>query len=531
MDRNELIADLSAAIRTQLQQCDAALRAGNYAHAIAGARQAVRDAPQHPEVLRMLAAALSTQGPSPEAVAAIDKALSFWPDDATTLTTHAIVMQTNKRMKDALESFRLASEMAPDSANNAYNLGRALYRAGEENESLQALERALDLEPEHRNARATAADVLMRLGRVDEAVAHLQHLLKRDPADARSWSALASLRPAAVDAAGIAAMAAAFDSPATPVDERVRLGFALGKLHADSGRHADSYAAYFRANELVRQRVPWNGQGHAKAIDELLSAFVAPAAPDAFGSEMIFIVSLPRSGSTLTEQILAAHPQVDAGDERNDVFNVIEEESRRLKQPLAQWAPQASAQDWRRLGEDYLARSRRWRADGTHATDKLPGNWLWLGAIAAMLPGAHIVDCRRDRLETAWSCYCHLFRIGTQDFSYAFDSIAAFAADYDRAMAHWHTLYPQRIRTQDYQALQADAEGQTRALLAFCGLEFDPACLRFWEAQRSVRTASAAQVREPLRRDTARTDKYGALLDPLRAALGLPAFEHSPKAK
>jgi hypothetical protein len=239
---------------------------------------------------------------------------------------------------------------------------------------------------------------------------------------------------------------------------------------------------------------------------------------------MIFIVSLPRSGSTLIEQILAAHAQVDAGDERNDVFNVIEGESRRRKQPLAQWAPRATTDDWQRLGEDYLARSRRWRGTAPRATDKLPGNWLWLGAIAAMLPGARIIDCRRDRLETAWSCFCHLFRIGTQDFSFDFASIAAFAGDYDRAMAKWNALYPTMIRAQSYENLVADTEAQTRELLAFCGLEFDPACLRFWEARRSVRTASAAQVREPMRRDTARADKYGALLDPLRKELGLPPF-------
>jgi hypothetical protein len=141
-----------------------------------------------------------------------------------------------------------------------------------------------------------------------------------------------------------------------------------------------------------------------------------------------------------------------------------------------------------------------------------------------MLPGAKIVECKRDRLETAWSCFCHLFRVGTQDFSYDFASIAAFARDYDRAMAHWNALYPQRIRTQRYEALVADPETQIRELLDFCGLPFDPACLRPHEVKRSIRTASASQVREPIRRDTARADKYGALLDPLRKELGLPPF-------
>ena len=140
----------------------------------------------------------------------------------------------------------------------------------------------------------------------------------------------------------------------------------------------------------------------------------------------------------------------------------------------------------------------------------------------------HVAGRPRRRLparsvETAWSCYCHLFRIGTQDFSFDFDSIAAYAGDYARAMAQWQAQYPQRIRTQSYEALLADPETQTRELLAFCGLEFDPACLRPHEAQRSVRTASASQVREPLRRSTAKTANYGALLDPLRAALGAGA--------
>ncbi|MBS0569567.1 MAG: sulfotransferase [Proteobacteria bacterium] len=525
MDRNELIADLPASIREVMLQSDLALRRGDRVGALAIARRAAQAAPGHPEVLRVLAAALSAHGPSAEAIDMIEQALAFYPDDPVALTTHALVMQANGRIDQAVESFRLASELVPESANNAYNLGRALFHHGEESESLGALERALALDPEHRNARATAAEVLVRLGRSDEAATHLRHLLERNPADVRTWAALATHRAAAIDAGDLAAMTALFDNPATGADDRVRLGFALGKLRAGRAEHAQAFSAYVRANALVRERVPWNAAGHARAVGELLGAFVAPAKADSnLGSDMIFVVSLPRSGSTLAEQILAAHPRVDAGDERNDVFNVIEDENRRRKQPLSQWAKIATTDDWQRLGADYLQRSRRWRAGGTQATDKLPSNWLWLGAIAAMLPGARVLDCRRDRLETAWSCFCHLFRIGTQDFSYDFASIAAFARDYDHAMAHWSALYPTRIRTQSYEALVADPEAQTRQLLDFCGLEFDPACLRFWEAQRSVRETSASQVREPIRRDTARTDAYGALLDPLRKELGLRAY-------
>jgi hypothetical protein len=141
-----------------------------------------------------------------------------------------------------------------------------------------------------------------------------------------------------------------------------------------------------------------------------------------------------------------------------------------------------------------------------------------------MLPGARVVDCRRDRLETAWSCYRRLFSGGGQDFSYDFAALAQFIRDYERSMQHWQHLWSARIRTQHHEALVADFEGQVRELLAFCGLHFDPACLAFHDNDRDVRTISASQVREPLRSDTARTLAYGALLDPLRIELGMPAF-------
>ena len=180
--------------------------------------------------------------------------------------------------------------------------------------------------------------------------------------------------------------------------------------------------------------------------------------------------------------------------------------------------PEASAADWERLGRRYLERTAHWRARRPRSTDKMPNNWLVLGAIEAMLPGARIVDCRRDPLETCWSCYKQFFGRGVE-FSYDLDDLGAFWRDYDRAMRFWHARRPASLRTQQYEALLADPETEIRALLDFCGLDFDPACLSFHEAGRDVRTASASQVRQPLKRDTARAASYGDLLAPLRAAL------------
>jgi hypothetical protein len=226
----------------------------------------------------------------------------------------------------------------------------------------------------------------------------------------------------------------------------------------------------------------------------------------------------------VAEQILAAHARVAAGGERLEMRTLIDEESARRGVDLAVWAPQATPADWERLGGAYLERVARERGTATVFTDKLPGNWIWLGAALAMLPGARVVDCRRDRLETAWGCFRRLFTGGGQDFSYDFESIARFLDDHERSMRHWHRLHGERIHELRLESLVCGFESELRRLLAFCGLPFDAACLRFHESARAVGTISASQVREPLRARTPYGERYGDRLDPLRAALGLPPF-------
>jgi hypothetical protein len=179
--------------------------------------------------------------------------------------------------------------------------------------------------------------------------------------------------------------------------------------------------------------------------------------------------------------------------------------------------------DWRRLGERYLERTAHWRQQRPVFTDKMPGNWYYIGAIRAMLPGARIIACRRDPLETCFSCYRQ--HLDNNEYTRTFADLAAYWRDYDRAIRHWRSLHPAHVHEHVYEDLLANPEACIRRLLEFCGLPFEEACLRFHETARDVRTPSAMQVRQPLRRDTARSDRYGALLDPLRQALGLPKFD------
>ena len=510
-----------------LQASEHALRRNDRETALRLAREAFAAAPDQPDVLRQLAAALSAFGASPHALMHIDRAVVLRPDDAALLSTRGVVLEVNGQRDAALAAFRRASELAPHSAALAYNLGRALSKFGQGDDALRALERAIAIDPAHRAARATRAAVFRQLGKTADAIAAYRELIAADPTDVNVFSALAALSADALTDAEVAALERLQARADLDIEARVRIGFALGRVYERRARYPQAFAAYTHANAAVRSQLPWNNAAFSAQVTSILGAF--PAAierrGETQGNDVVFIVSLPRSGSTLTEQILAAHSQVDAGDERTDLFDVIADEGRRRQMPLSRWAPLATADDWRRLGESYLQRSTSVRTGRALATDKMPSNWLWLGVAMAMLPGARVIEARRNILETAWSCFSHLFNGGAQEFSYDIASIAAYARDCDRAMTHWRMLYPTRIRTQVYEKIVVDIEAQVRELLDFCGLAFEPACLRFYEAQRGVRTASASQVREPLRSDTARTAHYGALLDPMRTALGLPLFQ------
>lgn len=236
------------------------------------------------------------------------------------------------------------------------------------------------------------------------------------------------------------------------------------------------------------------------------------------GQEVIFIVCLPRSGSTLTEQTLASHPQVDGADEVQVLPQILIEESGRRGQAFHDWVRSATAEDWQRLGHEYLARTRRWRGDRSRFTDKNVDNWAFVGAALAMLPGARVVNSRRDPLETCFALYRQLFGNGSVHYGYDLDGIVDYYGGYARLSRLWQQRHPPQYFDHDYEALQSDPEAQVRRLRDFCGPPFDPACLAFHQTSRNVLTISAAQVRQPSRRDTERSTRYGGKLDLLRAA-------------
>jgi tetratricopeptide (TPR) repeat protein len=515
------LATLSPAAADLLRRASQHLRAGQMRlaeQALAGAESL---APTDIEVRRTRGLLLNHAGKHAEARALIEKLLVECPDDPALLNDLGGSARGQGDYEAAFAAWRRACELQPDFAIGWFNLARHLKEQAWIEEALPALERTVELAPEHVMARVMFGDVLVHMGELERARTEYLEALRLAPTEGAAWWGIASIKTVPFSADELHRLESLATAPGARQSDRISMGYALAKAYEDHGRYEDAFRQLAATNGRFRELRPWNARHFSATVQRVLAAFRLPHAQandPALGEEVIFIVSLPRSGSTLTEQILAAHPEVEGASELPDLSLVIRAESERRGVEFPLWVGDATTEDWARLGRNYLARTARWRTRKPRSTDKMPNNWFFVGAALAMLPGARIVDCRRDPVETCWSCYKQLFSVGNE-FTCDLDDLATTWHDYDRAMRQWHALAPDRVREQVYETLVEHPEAEVRALLEFCGLPFDEACLRFHEASRSVRTASAAQVREPLRRNTARTSHYGALLDPLRSAL------------
>lgn len=523
MSGDPRMAGLDPDIAETLQTGARALRDGKPAQAEALFKQACQRAPTHPEPLRYLAIVeLHTRRPE-RAVATLDRALALAPDDALLHADLGTARAARGDLNSALVSWRRACALDPDQSMPWFNLGRNLQQLGDTQGAIDALQRAATLAPTLLPAHVLLGDALAHAGRFDAAAHSYREALRLRPACGDAWRGLSNIKTTPLGNADIQALRAQLASPDAAPPDRVAMGHALGKAEEDRNQLDAALAAFTAANTLQERLTPWRPEAFEAFVAHSLSmsASLPPPLDPTLGREVIFIVGLPRSGSTLFEQILAAHPEVEGASELDDLGIVIQRESVRRQQAYPQWVPQASATDWQRLGQEYLARTARWRAQRPRMTDKQPDNWKHAGILRAMLPGAAVIETRRDPRETAWSCFKQQF-YSQPHFANTMEHIALYLQRCEQAMDAWRARDPARIHLHRYEELLATPETRIRALLGDCGLAFDPACLSPHRSTRSVRTASAAQVRQPLRAATAHALAYGALLDPLWALLKLP---------
>jgi tetratricopeptide (TPR) repeat protein len=482
--------------------------------------------PNSPSAWNLMGRLLAKTGQFQEASNWIKRYLEHSPNDSSTLVLFA-------QINEKLGSFQPAHALLVRAEQNANTFQQFLDisleadRQGYAEIALRCVNLATAF-PANIAATSQAhlqrARVLQTLGQSVEAAKIYRDLIRRSYLTARAWFALLDLKTERLTAREYCELIGASRNIVNTQD-RTLIYFALGKAHEDASNFADAITAFREANAIAALNNPWNAGASTRHAQNILNAFAdvkgLSLAPE-YGAELIFLIGLPRSGTTLVEQVLSAHPDVCAPGELPYLPRIIQQESSRQSKPFPDWVKDMSKKDWQRLADEYLSLTARWRSTHPKSTDKLPENWLYVGVIAQMFPSCKIIDCTRDPVETVWSCYKQLFAPGAVNFSYRFEDLRAFWQSYRSAIEFWMPRIPRQLKEQNYERLVMDTEIQVRALLQFCNLEFSPSCLSPHLAQRTIRTPSAAQVREPMLAPSVKTRAYGSHLDSLRALFDQP---------
>lgn len=526
------LAAIRAAVHDpELQRAALALADNRLGEAEPVLKARLKAVPTDVAAIRMLAELAGRIGRHRDAENLLRRALELAPRFHAARSNLATVLHRQNRTAEALAELDALMAAEPEHMGHANLRAAALTKVGEFDEALALYETVLARSPGHPKIWMSYGHALKTVGRSADSVAAYRQAIAARPGLGEAWWSLANLKTARFDAGDIAAMRHALEGAGPGEEDRYHLHFALAKALEDAGDADASFDHYVAANRLRRAALPYDAAETSRAVDRTIALFTPHFAAGLVGGgclapDPVFIVGLPRAGSTLIEQILASHSQVEGTMELPDIPAMVARlgSERRYPEGIAY----LSAAERRALGEEYLGRTRIQRkTDRPLFIDKLPNNWAHIGFIKAILPNAKVVDARRHPLDCGVSNFRQHFARG-QAFSYDLADIGAYYADYVRMIAHFDAVMPGAVHRVFHEALVADPEAEVRKLLAALGLEFEEACLRFHENPRAVRTASSEQVRRPVNRDgVGQWRRYAARIDPLRQALG-DAIESYP---
>jgi tetratricopeptide (TPR) repeat protein len=554
-------------------------RSARYHQAIELIGKALELAPGSPVAHSNLGISLRAMGRLDEAVACYDRALQLKPDYAEAHDNLGNVLMDLGRLEQAVACYSRAVEIKPEYAEGHYNRGNALLRLGQVEEAIRAYRAALRLKPElveaynnlgvalaelgrdesaielydraadlqqpgFENPLANKALLLMETGRTAQSLDAIDQALTVNTGSAAAWHIRAGLKkfsgadpdiPAMETLlAGLRASGEAQPSKANLADQ-ISLEFALGKAKLDSGAAEEAFTHLHRGNRLERSTFSYDSAATQRWIAGMAESFTPERMRHASGAGYpseapVFIVGMPRSGTTLVEQILASHPDIYGAGELMLLEDIVARVSGRKDAMLPsgdpRWLSRLSRDKLYRSGSEYAAQACILSSGWRRVVDKMPTNFLYAGFIHAILPNARIIHCRRDPVDTCFSCYTKLF--SEVRFSFDLRELGLYYRCYESLLAHWRELLPpQSFIEVQYEDVVEDVAGQTRRLIEFCGLPWDPACLAFHENRRPVRTASVTQVRQPIYRSSVgRWKPYARYLGPLLEALDVKVFSH-----
>lgn len=478
-------------------------RAGEFGKAEIICRNILRRDPRNVNATRMLGLLARDLGKSRLAARMLRNAVKLAPDFFGARLDLARALIETDEPEECERLLQETIRMQPGLPAPYSMLGNLYSKRGRFDEAIEAYEAALRIQPNHGASLAAMGHILKTIGQQERSIDTYRDCIARHPEFGEAYWALANLKTFRFSADEIATMERHVDNEKLPDETRVNFNYALGKACEDSGDYDRAFACYDRGNRLRRPHESYDPVQtevvHDQIIDTITPEFLE--ANRGFGEPdpaPIFIVGLPRSGSTLIEQILASHSQVDGTQELPDLPRIIK--AINDQKPQGDGYPEALRHygpELRELGRQYLEWTERFRKGAPRFTDKMPNNFASIGLIALILPNAKVVNARRHPLDSCMGCYKQLFYKG-QSFTYDLVELGEYYLEYERMMRHWHEVVPDMVLDVQYEDMVSDQENQTRRLLEHCGLPWEDRVLKFYETDRAVNTASSEQVRQPI---------------------------------
>ncbi|MBT4046364.1 MAG: tetratricopeptide repeat protein [Rhodospirillaceae bacterium] len=461
------------------------------------------------------------------AAASYGNAIAIRPDYAEAHNNLGNALKDLGRLDEALAHCRRALSIKPDFAEAHYNLGVLLQKLGKPDAAAESYLKALAIKPDFAEAHNDLGNALQDLGKLDEARANYSKALAINPDFAEAHRHLSIVKKFTEYDDDIQAMERSYAAPGISDEHRMLLAFGLGKAFEDLQQYEKAFDCFAEGNAIVRGSYDYSIEGHGNDFKKIEAVFDVElfARHDSGGCSdetPVFIVGLPRSGTTLVEQILASHPQVHGAGElellgriASDAFGQADQDA------FAENIRGADDAALQRLGAEYIGEVRKLGGDSRFVTDKMPGNHLNIGLIKLILPNAKVIHCKRHPADNGLSLFKSYFPVRSHYYAYDLVEIGRFYKFYSDLMAHWHSTLPGFVHDIQYEDVVADQAGQTRKLLEYCGMEWDDACLAFHTTDRSVTTASAVQVRQPIYSSSVQAWKrYETQLTPMLESLG-----------